>query len=324
MTDQIVVLGWDALDLELMERHGVAESFGSHRSKIETYVNEVIDEPHTKELWPTMITGQTPPEHGIRAKTDSDGVEWNHPALRVASALANGVVPQPVLSAIGRRLEAHGAAFEYYTAADYGDRGLETVFGPADRPISIPNYTTQYDDAHGFDAHRRRLWSEMQLDRSRDDGIKPTVDIDTVQDILGRAVGKRLTHTVSAMQSGAPLVWTWFGYLDSVGHIAPTLEYPLEAEAYRLAAGVTEMIQSLSGPETTVVSISDHGLQGGDHTHYATIASDEGAVVEDVEAVWELADWIRSVNAGGRPTPHSTPDRSVSELNEQLEAMGYI
>lgn len=324
MTEQIVVLGWDALDVELLEQHGVADSFGTHHTKIETYVNELIDEPHTKELWPTMITGQTPPEHGIRAVTESDGAEWNHPALRVASELANGVVPQPILSAIGRRLEARGAALEQHHASEYRTQGLETVFGPRDRPISIPNYITLYDEKHGLDGHRNQLWQEMQLDKTVPEGIKPTVDIDSVQDILGRAVGQRLGHTLSAMQSGAPLVWTWFGYLDSVGHIAPTLEYPLEAEAYEVAASMTELIRSVAGPETTVVSVSDHGLQDGDHTHYATLASDNADVVEDVDAVWELADWIQRQDADGRVMPTATPDRSFTELNEQLEAMGYV
>jgi len=324
MTKQIVILGWDALDIELLEPHRVSDAFGANRTKIETYVNEEIDEPHTKELWPTMITGQKPPEHGIRAVTQRDGVAWNSQLLRVASDVANGIVPQPILTAIGRRLEARGAALDRHYAAEYADRGLETVFGHRDRPISIPNYITEYDNAHELDAHRNRLWQEMQVDKTPPDGIRPTVPIERVQDILGRAVGRRLTHTLTAMQSGAPLVWTWFGYLDSVGHITPTLEYPLEREAYQTAASITRLIQSIAGPETTVVSVSDHGLQDGDHTHYATLASDNARPVEDIDAVWEIVDWIDAADPSGREPPTETPDRSFTELNEQLEAMGYL
>jgi len=323
-TDQIVVLGWDALDLELMDTYGVADDFGVRRRKIETYVNEAIDEPHTKELWPTMITGQKPPEHGIRAVTESDGVDWNNDWLRRASRFADGIVPQRLRTAVGSYLESRGAALNKHYAHDYGTQGIETVFGATDRPISIPNYITGYDERHGLDAHRNQLWGAMALDKTHPDGIQPTVDIDTVQDILGRAVGQRLTHTLSAIQSGAPVVWTWFGYLDSVGHINPTLEYDLEPEAYQLAAAVTQLIRSVVDDTTTVIAISDHGLQAGHHTHYATVASNDPDPITEIEAVWQIADWIRGVDADGQPSPTVDPERSFVEMNDHLEAMGYL
>jgi hypothetical protein len=323
MTDQIVVLGWDGLDVELLQHHGVVDAFGDHRTKLETYVNERIGEPHTKELWPTMITGLKPPAHGIRPTVDSDNVQWNHAALRIASRLANGVVPEGLRSVIGRRLEARGAAVDGHRASAYETRGLDTVFGPRDRAISIPNYRTPYDENHGLDGHRTRLWHAMNVDRSAPEGIRPTVDIDSVQDILGRALGRRLGHTLSAMQSGAPIVWTWFGYLDSVGHIAPTLGYPLESEAYEVAAAMTALIRSVAGSQATVLSVSDHGLQDGEHTHYATLASDNGDAIDNIDAVWDVADWIQQQNAEGRVMSVGTPDQSVGELNAQLEALGY-
>jgi len=61
MSGAIIVLGWDGLNLELAERFGVAESFGAHTATIETYVNPATDEPHTKELWPSMITARAGP-----------------------------------------------------------------------------------------------------------------------------------------------------------------------------------------------------------------------------------------------------------------------
>jgi len=71
---QVVILGWDALDAEVVEQYALAEQFG-RPSKIETYVNPTIDAPHTRELWPSMISGQHPDEHGIYAVSDETGIE---------------------------------------------------------------------------------------------------------------------------------------------------------------------------------------------------------------------------------------------------------
>jgi hypothetical protein len=323
-TEQIVVLGWDALDIELLEHHSVADAFGSHRAKVKTYDNEVCGKPHTLELWPSMITGLTPPEHGIRAISESDGVDWQHPALNMISTLANGVVPDRILTSVGAWLQDRGAGIDQMPAGEYRQKCLDTVFTDADRPISIPNYRTDYDRRHDLDAARNSLWAALDVDRSGDHGIEPQVDHAAVQQILGEAYGRRVGHTLHAMQAGTPLVWTWFGLLDSIGHMAPTMEYPLERQGYRTASAVTELIRETAPPETTVVSISDHGLQDGHHTHYATVASDRRSAVETVGACWEIADWIRSVNPGGRSAASEGATQSHGEMAEQLEALGYV
>jgi hypothetical protein len=325
MTDyeQIVVLGWDALDLELAERYGVADSFGAHQTKIKTYVNEHVGEPHTMELWPSMILGQPPSEHGIRAATPGDGIDWDNPLLDTASSLANGIVPQPVLTEIGARLRGRGAGLGQKTAIEYREEGREVVFDARDRPISIPNYETEWDRRYGLDAARDELWAALEVDRSVSEGIEPQVDINRVQSILSQAYGRRVGLTLSALQAGRPLVWTWFGYLDSVGHMAPAVECSLQPVAYRVAASITELIRETAPPETAFVSISDHGLQDGSHTEYATLAADDSGIVERVTAVDELAAWIRDVDADGRAVGGDAT-QSHGEMTEQLEALGYI
>lgn len=325
MTDyeQIIVLGWDALDLELAERYGVADSFGSHQTKIETYINEHIGEPHTLELWPSMILGQPPAEHGIRAATPDEGVNWDNPLLNRASSLANGIIPQPVLTEIGAGLRERGAGVDQKTAREYREECRDVVFDEWDRPISIPNYETEWDRRHGLDAARNDLWAALDVDRSVAAGIEPQVNIDEVHSILGNAYGRRLALTLSALRAGTPLVWTWFGYLDSVGHIAPAVEYPLEADGYLDAGSIADLIRKRAPPETAVVSISDHGLQDGSHTDYATLAADDAGIVERVDAVDELASWIRDVDPGGR-TAGGEATQSYGEMTEQLEALWYL
>jgi hypothetical protein len=320
---QIVVLGWDALDLELAERYGVADSFGAHQSKIRTYENEHIGEPHTLELWPSMILGAPPAEHGIRAAAPGDGVDWDNPLLDTASELANGIIPQPLLTEVGARLRERGAGIDQRTASQYRKEWRNTVFEPDDRPISIPNYETDWDRRHGLDAARNDLWTALQVDRSVADGIEPQVDMDEVQRILGEAYGRRLGLTLSSIQAGRPLVWTWFGLVDSAGHMDPAVEYPLQREAYDVAAAISRLIRDVAPPETAVVSVSDHGLQDGTHTHYATLAADDIGIIERVDAVDELAGWIRDVDPDGR-TAGGEATQSHGEMQEQLEALGYV
>jgi hypothetical protein len=321
--EQIVVLGWDALDLELAERYGVADSFGRYQSKIATYENEQIGEPHTLELWPSMILGQPPSEHGIRAATPDDGVDWENPLLDTASSLANGIIPQPLLTEIGARLRERGAGLDQKTAREYRNERRDVVFDGGDRPISIPNYETEWDRRHGLDAARNDLWESLEVDRSVDAGIEPQVNIDTAYNILGTAYGSRLALTLAALRAGTPLVWTWFGYLDSVGHMAPAVEYPMEAVGYLDAGCIADLIRKRAPPTTAVVSISDHGLQDGAHTDYATLAADDASVLERVTAVDELSGWIREVDPAGR-TVGGEATQSTGEMAEQLDALGYI
>jgi hypothetical protein len=157
MTGPVIVLGWDALDIEVLDELGLGDAFGGQHRRIETHVNPVIGEPHTRELWPTLITGRLPDGHGIHAATEGDGVAWDSPLLNRASAAAQGVVPQAVRTAIGRRLRERGAAVEAYGQEHYRAHGIETVFDAYDsRPISIPNHETERDRRLGLDANRDR------------------------------------------------------------------------------------------------------------------------------------------------------------------------
>jgi len=71
------------------------------------------------------------------------------------------------------------------------------------------------------------------------------------------------------------------------------------------------------------VAISDHGIQNGEHTHHATVASDDHAPVAAIDHVFETADWIRRQDPAG----HGGTAVDAGELqtvNERLESLGYI
>jgi len=322
---KVVVLGWDALDVELIEEYGLSGQFGMHQTKIETYVNPHIGDPHTKELWPSMLTGLHPDEHGIHAATEGDGVNWDSKTLRVAASLANGIVPGDWLTYIGNLLRRRGVGLEVTDTSYYTENNIRTVFDHVDgQPISIPNYQTENDKQHEFDAHRDNMWKELQVDWNVKKGMKPQVDLPAVHGILGKEVGRRVGHTIEAIQRGEPLVWTWFGLIDTVGHMAPALGEEIVRDYYITAAQVTQTIKELTDDDTVVISVSDHGLQNGTHEHYAILCSDAPGPCKVIDHVFDVADWLLSVDYAAKARVESLDAADIEDVNEQLEDLGYV
>jgi len=320
---QVIVLGWDALDIELLEKYGLADDFGGEQTKIDTYANPVIDEPHTRELWPSMITGLHPDDHGIHAVSEDDGVQWNNPLLNTASTLANGLVPKPVLNAIGRQLRSRGAGLDQKQTNYYTENGISTVFGPSDRAISIPNYETEYDRTNTLDATRDTVWKDLLVDRDGTEGFDPDITTEGMYGILGEEVGKRLSHTITSMQQGNGLTWCWFGCLDTVGHMAPTVDAPLERDFYHVAAKATQTVRELAPEDSTIISVSDHGLQDGEHTDYATLCGPSDAC-ETISSVFDIAEWVKSENPTSTSKNHGVGTAAMRDTKDQLEKLGYV
>jgi hypothetical protein len=321
---KLVVLGWDALDAHYIEKYGHEEAFGVHHKRIDTYVNPYIESPHTLELWPSLITGRHPDGHGIHAATEGDGVNWDSDLLRVASRVSEGLVPDDLKAYIGKRLRENGVGLDVTTADYYAENGLDPVVsGPNRRAISIPNYQTDQDRALGLDAHRDSLWEALNVDKSLDHGMVPRVDRDRVAQLLGEAVGKRLGATTAATSAGNELVWTWFGLLDSVGHMEPGLGEATVERWYNVAANVTETVRQQTDEETVVISVSDHGIRGGSHTEYATIACQRPGIIDSVEHVFDVADMIRGLDL--RPDRTAVDaDGDMRDVQAELESLGYI
>lgn len=320
---QIIVLGWDALDDALIRAYGLEEQFGGYRERIETHVDSATGEPHTTELWPSLITGVPPTEHGIRARSEDSGVEWESDWLTRLSGVADGIVPQAVRKRIGARLRDRGARLNSKGPEYYADRGLNTVFdGLRSCAISIPNYETVADRKHGLDGKRTDLWDQILTDRDGTDGYDPALSLDEMHDLIGHEMGRRLGQTLFAVEDDYDLVWTWFGTLDTVGHLAPAIDAPIQRNWYRLAATVTAALRT--SDDRTVVAVSDHGLRDGEHTHCATIASNDPSV-RDVESIYDVRAWIES-----RADPTDNRDGATVDamemgaVRDQLDNLGYL
>jgi len=322
--NQIIVLGWDALDAQLITEYGLDGRFACHVTEIETWVDPETDEPHTKELWPSLITGLHPDDHGIRIQP-TEGVEWQSSYLNRLSDAAQGIIPKPLLNAIGKRLRDRGHRLDQKRPRYYDEHAVETVFDSGDRAISIPNYETSHDRRYGLDATRDNVWAAILQDRDGSMGFAPDISVPGIYDVLGTELGKRWGHTLNAINQGHGLVWTWFGLLDTVGHIAPAVDGPIQEDWYQVAANVTETVRGHAPDDATVISISDHGLIDGEHTHYATIASNNRDVIQHTESVFNVAPWINANKpARTEQTAQMGTDAEMRDVQKQLKGLGYI
>jgi len=235
------------------------------------------------------------------------------------------VLPQRVQTWAGRQLQDQGAKQTAYGPDYYRERGIDAVVArEGATPISIPNYQTERDRRLGLDANRERVWAELSIDRAAAGAeFDPQVDTPRIHDIIGRELGRRLGLTIEALHSGAGLVWTWFGALDTVGHIAPAVDAALERQYYKLAAAQTAAIRRLAPDDATVLAVSDHGIQHGEHTHHATVASGERAPVAAIDHVFEVADWIRRQDPTGRGGA-AVDAGEMQAVTERLASLGYI
>jgi hypothetical protein len=329
-----VVLGWDALDYDLVEAFDLGEAFGPHYREIETFDNPTLGEPHTKELWPSMITGVTPDVHGLHAVSEG-GPSWENPVIAAASRLARGVVPEEVRTRIGRVLRNRGAGFSQATAEHYAERGVSTVFdGRTARPIALPNYHVDDGTAYLVD---RGSQLEAFLSINEDTNTPKTTLPRLEERLLAETEGK-LGAVHAAIQREYDIVFVWLSVIDTVGHLAPVVadrNGGWQERIYRVAAAYTEGVKDRLRPEDTLVCVSDHGLQGGDHTHSAFIGASEPGVIDDVESVTDVRTALESVtpSRGSRPDPpvreafqydRRDDRRDASEVRGQLEDLGYL
>lgn len=337
MTNQILILGWDGLDHDLVTQWGLNDAFGPHTKEIETFDNPYLGEPHTRELWPSIITGKRPEEHGIWAATDDDGIQWDNPIVDAASKVAQDIVPKEIRTQIGERLRDRGAEVAQHDV-DYYD-GLETVFdGRHSRPISVPNYRHERDSQLGITIDRTAIWRDVLRTVDTDEGTlyRPLVEPDVLDEHLFAKLYRRLGVVESSHQREFEIVFCWFGYLDTVGHLAPVVdESGFQRRHYETAARITRDLRDRMSEGDTLITISDHGLRNGEHTHTPVIGSTDKDLVDAVSSVLELAPALNRYysprsDGDGRVRDRyqrddeKSADHSADQVRDRLEDLGYI
>lgn len=341
MDGMTVVLGWDALDYELVEEFGLASEFGPHCTQLETFDNPQLEEPHTYEIWPSIITGLTTADHGIQVESKT-GIDWKNPAATAVSRAVRRFAPRRVQTEFDRRLQNRGVKLDFKSAEYYERRDISTVFdGRTARPIAIPNYRVPADDELDIAFDRgSQLRRFLSAEKDGDGKTKsvPTASLSRLEERLAAEASGKLGVVRSAIQREYDLVFVWLGFLDTVGHVAPVaadVEQSWQERAYRMAAKWTMEVKNELQEEDRLVCVSDHGLQNGDHTHAAFMGTTETGILDGVDSIFDVRVVLDSVTPSrSRIDEPSIRDsyrgngriqsRTAEDVRSQLSDLGYL
>jgi len=303
------VLGWDGLDYELCEEFGVAEGFVPHHKSADTFANEVLGKPDTYELWPSIITGSRPEEHGVwLIDEDEGGAGAANPVVDVAAGAMHRYLSPRSRIRVGIALRNRGLSLNQRSADWYRRKGVSTVFDGRDsRVIGVPNYRTEDDE--GLDllsgwGRKMSRYLDIHADEKAERVVyRPKKSLDAVNDWLASEVGKKAGVVRARTDAGHDIVFVWFAYIDTVGHAAPAVSDPeWQRRAYEHAADVTGEIRRATDEDDTVIVASDHGNREGRHTFDAFFGATDERALEGVESVLDYRKGIDRVT-GERDEP---------------------
>ena len=337
MNGTTVVVGWDGLDRTLAETYDLAEAFGPHYSALETFENPVLGKPHTYELWPSIITGRPPAEHGVHAVTEGSD---SHPALETARERARDLAPRRLGAAFDRRFGSRGAALGLLSAEHYRKRGISTIFdGRAARPIAIPNYRVPRDYALDVVFDRGEQFGRFLAAGGR--GTQSTTlaaSVPRLEERLAGEAARKLGIVRAALQREYDLLFVWLGFVDTVGHLAPIaaeVDPGWQERTYRMAADWTRELRTALDEGDRLICVSDHGIREGHHTPDAFIGSTIEGIPATTDSVLDVRAAIERVtpSSGGTGDPalkeqYRTTEqprvRTAADVEEQLDGLGYL
>lgn len=322
----VVVLGIDALDIGLVrpdQHHGLTLE---HHSSIET-IDSSAGEPSTHELWPTILTGLRPEEHGL---TLDDGVAWEHPVLAVGSRVADRVMPQRLQTRIGAWLLNNTGQDAFRVPASYyGDRDISTVFdGREAKAIGVPNYVTEDDEEDREHRLRRRMGALFERDVEAKGGHRSDDPVAFYERCMEMSM-VRIARVRRALRSREyELVFGYTSGLDLIGHVSYDLP-ALQERAYdELDDFVGELWDDLAEDDELVL-VSDHGLQDGVHTHEAMMSSTSEELVDAIGSVLDVRSAIDGLleardHQPEKPDYSGDGDGERGEVKDRLEDLGYM
>jgi predicted AlkP superfamily pyrophosphatase or phosphodiesterase len=322
----VVVLGIDALDAELVEPDAHPNLTLNAFSRIET-LDSSAGEPSTHELWPTIITGLHPEEHGLVL---DDGVSWENPFLSFGSHLADYALPEWVQTRFGAWLLNNTRQDAFRTPATYYDENsISTVFDRREaEAIGIPNYVTNPDDEDREHRLRSRMGRLFERDTEAKGGHTSDDPVEFYELCMEMSM-VRIALVRRALRSEShELVFGYTSGLDLIGHVSYDLP-ALQGRAYdELDDFVGELRDDLSNDDELIL-ISDHGLQDGVHTHQAMVSSTSEGVVKGVESVVGFRDALEDELESRDHLPEKTDYTGRSGVardgvRKQLENLGYM
>lgn len=324
----LVVLGIDALDPELVDPEDYPNLVLNAHSSIDT-ISSSAGEPSTHELWPTIITGLSPDEHGLTL--NDDGVSWGNPILTVGSMVADYIMPDSLQSRIGAWLLTNTKADAFRTPASYyAENSIGTLFdGFKSAAIGVPNYVVDSDTEDREHNLRRSLGDLFERDPDAIGGHRSADPYEFYEQCL-EMVMVRIARCRRSLRGGRhELVFAYTSGLDLVGHV--TYDLPdLQRAAYdEIDEFVGELLNDLTADDELLI-VSDHGLQNGVHTDKAMVASTNETMVEAIDSVLDVRSAVESALRDGSHQPEhknngfTLSETGAAEVQEQLENLGYM
>lgn len=327
----VVVLGIDALDPDLLEQYEFPNLRLTETKRISTISSTVNNEPSTHELWPTIITGLPPEEHGIQL---DDGLSWENPILRIGSRVGSKVLPNSVRVRLGAWLLDNTDEGDFRGPASYYEKyGIPTVFDDVEaKPIGIPNYVVDLDDDDREHELRKNMGDLFQLDLDNEtEHHHVTSDPNEFYELCLEMSMIRIARVRRALRSERyELVFGYTSGLDLVGHIAYA-EPGLQRRAYNELDDFVGELRNDLGEDDKLILVSDHGLQNGEHTDEAAISATNTQLIENVDSVLDVKSSIEAELArhnhqpdGKGPIDPIGSGEGGNEVREHLEDLGYM
>jgi predicted AlkP superfamily pyrophosphatase or phosphodiesterase len=279
-------------------------------------------------LWPTIITGLPPAEHGLVL---DDGVTWENPFIAAASSVAEYVLPESLRTRLGGWLLTNTDADAFRTPATYyTDNGIETVFeGHESKAIGIPNYVVDTDTEDREHQLRRRMGKLFERDPTAQGG-HTSADPETFYEQCLEMAMIRIARVRRARRGQRyELVFGYTSGLDLIGHVSydrPALQQRAYEEINQF---VGELVADLYDSDELLL-VSDHGLQNGLHTDEAMVASTTKELIDDVSSVTDIRQAVENELRTKDHIPDSPWDETDSSdgtserVAEQLEDLGYM
>lgn len=323
----VVVLGIDALDPDLVDPDEHPHlTLEAHRP-IETLISS-SGEPSTHELWPTIITGLPPVEHGLVL---DDGVTWESPLIAAASSIAEYVLPDCLQTRLGSWLLTNTDADAFRTPATYyPDNDIETVFDEHEsKAIGIPNYVVDPDTEDREHQLRRHMGELFKRDPTAQGGHTSTDPETFYEQCLEMAMIRIARVRRSIRGKRYELVFGYTSGLDLIGHVSydrPVIQQRAYEEINQF---VSELVADLHDTDELLL-VSDHGLQNGLHTDEAMVASTTKELIDGVSSVTDIRQAVENELRAKNHIPDSSWDETDSSdatsehVAEQLEDLGYM
>jgi len=293
----LVILGFDGLDPYLAEDFEVEGLFQTYHTQLT--IPESIP-LHTEVIWPTIISGVPPEEHGLGRTTAR---KWNNSILELLAQFADTVLPRRLIMPVGKKIIQMGFERSTRGGPDYfNSQGLETIFtNLRSKVIGVPGYrpaeeTDRLRELGGHSTHN------------------PEVEIDELITRLEDERKTRHQQTLEHLDLPVNMLMVYSYSTDMVGHLFWDDREFLQSW-YEKCENVVESVNQSLAEDDTLMVLSDHGMDKGEHRREAFFSMSESPPF-DPETILDFKPLVDRMMKSLKQGHENVTDR--------MKGLGYI